>query len=476
MSKFSVSFLALSLVFQLSANNNQETVDNNADTSANQSIQQENAEAGNISENNSTKNEEQSTDFSASNTQTSINSNEESQEQKENAQNTSDNQQSEFDISSQDNSENIKNTDAGSENITTGTNEESNETSDKKEAALPENSEVVAIETPDLVQTLDIKTDADAPAVYTHLVPITGWSRYSGDSAMSLSGWGRWWTYLNMKTPVLMNWIDGLIVRIYPDNEIFRSIYVNGIYDPNSIVAINTLLPKDGIFIDVGASFGLFSLLATKSVGANGHIYAIEPSYRDYSRLVDNININNLGNSISSYRLAISNTSETVLLNIATEERSALNTLGKEFSFKGIEKISQESVDAIALDDFVIANQIKHVDVIKLDIEGSELKALQGALKTIEKFHPAIMLGVNSNALKAAGTDHDEIQKIISEINYKAYKLVDEDDNLKFELIPDLTKESAKIVFCLPADVVPPKLPQPKHSNLIEHIKDFFVR
>ena len=336
------------------------------------------------------------------------------------------------------------------------------------------NNNIVAIETPDELPTIDVKVDVEAPS-YNHLVPVAGWNRYSGDSAGSLKAWGRWWQYLRMKTPVIMSWIDGLVVRIYPDNEIFRAIFVNGIYDPNSIVAVNSLLPKDGVFIDVGASFGLFSMLAVSSVGANGHIIAIEPSSRDYNRLVDNININDLGNSISAYHLAISNESGTALLNIATEERSALNTLGTDFSFKGVDKVAKETVDAISLDDFVVANQIKRIDVIKLDIEGSELKALQGSKKTIAKFHPVIMLGVNTNALKASGTDHDEIQRELSAISYKAYKLVDE-EKLAFVAVPDLVKESAKIIFCFPEGVVPPTLPQSAAKSFVDKIKDFFMR
>ena len=340
------------------------------------------------------------------------------------------------------------------------------------ESSAPQ--EIVAIETPD-EQPVSVTIDVDAPS-YDHLVPVPEWNRYSGDSAGSLKEWVRWWKYLRMKTPIVMKWIDDFVVRIYPDNEIFRAIFVKGIYDPNSMVVISSLLPKDGVFIDVGASFGYFSIIATKAVGPNGRVIAIEPSSRDYNRLIDNVRINNLGNIISTYRLAISDATGTALLSIATEERSALNTLGNEFSFKGVDKVAKENVDTIALDDFVVANQIKHVDVLKLDIEGSELKALHGAKKTIAKFRPAIMLGVNSNALKASGTDHDEIQKTLSELGYKAYRIVDNGKILGLESIPDLTKEPAKIIFCLHENVLPPVLPQPEKKSFFQHLTDFFTR
>ena len=124
----------------------------------------------------------------------------------------------------------------------------------------------------------------------------------------------------------------------------------------------------------------------------------------------------------------------------------------------------------------MVANQIKHVDVLKLDIEGSELKALHGAKKTIAKFRPAIMLGVNSNALKASGTDHDEIQKTLSELGYKAYRIVDNGKILGLESIPDLTKEPAKVIFCLHESVLPPVLPQPEKKSFFQHLTDFFTR
>ena len=121
------------------------------------------------------------------------------------------------------------------------------------ESSAPQ--EIVAIETPD-EQPVSVTIDVDAPS-YDHLVPVPEWNRYSGDSAGSLKEWVRWWKYLRMKTPIVMKWIDDFVVRIYPDNEIFRAIFVKGIYDPNSMVVISSLLPKDGVFIDVGASFGI---------------------------------------------------------------------------------------------------------------------------------------------------------------------------------------------------------------------------
>jgi FkbM family methyltransferase len=272
-----------------------------------------------------------------------------------------------------------------------------------------------------------------------------------------------------------MKWIDDFVLRIYPCNEVFRSIFVRGIYDPNLVATVNTLLPKGGVLMDVGANMGYVSILASQIIGKEGHIFAIEPSSRDFSRLKDNVRINRLDDVISCYNFAVSEKNGRAKLLIAGEERSALNTLGSEISFKGVEEIGVEEVETSTLDSFVEKAGIKRVDVLKMDVEGSELKALQGARNTIETYRPAIILGVNRNALKSCGTDYPELQKMIGEIRYYAYKIV-EKPTFALEKIKDLSKNYVGNVVCLHESVVPPILPQPEKRSIWDGISYFFLR
>ena len=306
------------------------------------------------------------------------------------------------------------------------------------------------------------------------LVAIPDWERYSGDSAKTIKGWCRWWKYLRMKEPVVMEWFDKLIIRIFPGNEVYRSIFVNGIYDPNLIVILNNLLPQEGTLIDAGANMGYVSLLASRVLNENGKIYALEPSQRDFERLIDNVSINHLSKIISCHNIALSDKSGTAQLMIATEERSALNTLGTAFSFKGVEKVKIEDVKTMSLDEFITNEGINHVDVLKLDLEGSELKALQGAVNTIQRYRPAVVLGINQNALKASGASLDEIEQMLKTLRYKAYKIVTSPD-FALEQIEDLKKSRVNVVFCLHESVVPSTLNQPESKGCFDKIKDFFL-
>ncbi|MCD8543312.1 MAG: FkbM family methyltransferase [Sulfurospirillum cavolei] len=53
---------------------------------------------------------------------------------------------------------------------------------------------------------------------------------------------------------------------------------------------------------------------------------------------------------------------------------------------------SLEQVKTIKLDDYVIKNKIEKIDLIKMDIEGAEIPALEGALNTIRQFKPRLAL------------------------------------------------------------------------------------
>ena len=337
-----------------------------------------------------------------------------------------------------------------------------------------------------------INVEADSPC--NEVVVIPDWDRYSGDSAKTFSGWKRWWRYLKLKEPLVMNWVDGLVIRIYPKNEIYRSIFVNGIYDPNMVIVTERFLPKNGVMIEAGANMGYFSMLISKYLSAEGKIYALEPSKRDFSRLTDNVSINRLSKAISCHNLAVFDKIGTEKLTVACEERSALNTMGSAFSFKGVDKVEVADVMTITLDEFAKNEGIERLDVLKLDVEGSELRALQGGKNLVERFRPTIILGVNRNAFAAseklpaglkkkekermeqenASRIYRDIQQTLKDMRYKAYKLV---TSPKFELQPveDLEKARTNIVYCLHESIVPPEFEQPKQIGIFQKIANFFA-
>lgn len=310
-----------------------------------------------------------------------------------------------------------------------------------------------------------------APA-YNQVTPNSEWDRCVPDSATSITEWKRWWQYLFLKEPTKMAWINGLKIWIYPKNEICRSMYVRGMYDPNMAVFVQSFLPKGGVFLDVGANMGYFSLIAAK-FDDTCRVIAIEPSSRDYKRLVQNVELNVLGNVVKPVMIAVGDRLGKKTIQIAPEEKSGLNTLGVGFAYKGITKESVEEVNVTTIDSIVNGEALERVDVIKLDIEGSEVRALEGAKETINSYRPVVIVGVNSDALVESKRSIRDLENILAELNYDMYKRNTEEFGLK--KIDSLVGIKGEVVVCLPKEKTEiPQFPKEIKRTFVQKICDFF--
>ncbi len=153
----------------------------------------------------------------------------------------------------------------------------------------------------------------------------------------------------------------------------------------------SSLISDNNVIIDGGANQGIYSM-AFASVSKSNKIFAVEPFKYCHKIINHNKKINKfnnikiikkvLSNKISSYKLDYSN-------NIGT------SSIIYNWGGKKILNIKSTTIDLIKKE-----YKIKKIDIIKLDIEGAEVLALQGALKTIIKFKPKIIMECNKIQFK----------------------------------------------------------------------------
>lgn len=168
-----------------------------------------------------------------------------------------------------------------------------------------------------------------------------------------------------------------------PIRETFRS-YIRSYKEPLTTKVFKGIVKEGDSVIDVGANIGYFSLLAARLVGEKGKVYSFEPEPLNYNFLCKNIELNNYKN-ITAYQKAVSNKVGTVKLYIANE--TGAHTLREYhdtsyFTDKNFGKFVE--VESIILDDFFIDKHDK-IDVIKMDVEGSEMLVFLGMDKIIKK-------------------------------------------------------------------------------------------
>jgi FkbM family methyltransferase len=149
---------------------------------------------------------------------------------------------------------------------------------------------------------------------------------------------------------------------------------------------IEQFLPKQGdIVVDIGAHIGHYTLIASKRVGTNGKVVAIEAHPGNFEMLNRNIKLNRLTNVIPLNYAAYSKETK-VKLYVPDEESgyTIYHTLMERTGKKFVE------VDAITLDYLLlqlngIREGVVEVNWIKIDVEGVEFEVLKGATNVLSK-------------------------------------------------------------------------------------------
>jgi FkbM family methyltransferase len=188
-------------------------------------------------------------------------------------------------------------------------------------------------------------------------------------------------------------------------------LFVNGTYEPDIIAYICSTIPKNGVFIDVGANIGALSIEVAKA-RQDVRVYAFEASLKVFSYLQINQKQNNLEN-LHIYNLAIHETSGIDLPFYSPDE---LNGKG---SFSPVFTNESQLITTIRLDEFFHSYKIKP-DFIKVDVEGYELLVLK-SLSKANMQNCTVLFEFVDWAEEAANFNIGEAQKYLLDSGFELF-------------------------------------------------------
>lgn len=177
--------------------------------------------------------------------------------------------------------------------------------------------------------------------------------------------------------------------------------YWLGSYEIHKRRAFEREIKPQMVVFDIGANVGFYSILAAHLVGEEGKVYAFEPLNRNIEFIRRHALLNEMEN-IEAFEAAVSD-----------QSGEAFFDLGVSIATGHLSETGSIKVPLVRLDDLVSTGDILPADIMKVDVEGAEYAALQGAQKLIEDHRPTIFLDTHGRDV------HDLTIKLLASYGYQ---------------------------------------------------------
>ena len=157
----------------------------------------------------------------------------------------------------------------------------------------------------------------------------------------------------------------------------------NRLYEPATTDYLRRTLRAGGVFVDIGANHGYFTLLAAALVGSRGRVVAFEPNPPVFAQLVAHVELNGFGDRAVLLQQALSDTADeraTLFVSLC-RSNSGLSTLVPDEPRIAAGDVSVDRTVAVRADTFdhwFEASGLDHVDLVKIDTEGCEDRVVDG--------------------------------------------------------------------------------------------------
>jgi len=198
-------------------------------------------------------------------------------------------------------------------------------------------------------------------------------------------------TKINKKSPIDIIY-HGVKFRLYPHNNTIESkMFVSSrLREGKELDVISGYIKNGGTFLDIGSNIGYYSLMAAK-LGAT-KIIGVEPNPIVLDRFKANIKFNKFEKLIKTFQIGIGEKLSTLELRLSKSDMGSSSIVNTKLISDYIK------IKVIPLENLLKKEDITKVDVLKIDIEGFEDRALFPYFKNLnKKFYPRLVIMEDSS-------------------------------------------------------------------------------
>lgn len=220
----------------------------------------------------------------------------------------------------------------------------------------------------------------------------------------------------------------------------------NGYYEAYVLKLLQRVVAPDFICLDIGANLGTISL-ALSYLAKKGKVYAFEPSTVNYNFLMRNIGENGIKN-IEAIKLGVFDRNGAIQFHEVAS--------GGGWSFIDANQVHStdpaNQIICVRLDDWVQKNPLNRLDLIKVDVEGSELEVLHGAQETLQRFDPDLVIEFNLDSMmNNFGKDPHDLYALLQQLYRNIYLIRRDDQVVKvadYETLLEMIKPFHGDLYC----------------------------
>jgi FkbM family methyltransferase len=217
------------------------------------------------------------------------------------------------------------------------------------------------------------------------------------------------------------------------------AIYLAGMFERNTAVALSKLTEPSSLVLDIGANIGAHTLHLASLVGPKGSVMAFEPTDFAFGKLRRNLDLNpSLASRVEAFHCFLaSNDGASVPDAIYSSWPLALES-GLHTKHLGRE-MKTESAQARSLDS-ILAERDRKVQLVKLDVDGFECDVLRGATLMLRDARPIFVMELAPYVLEERGASLDQL---LSYFLPNGYLFYDERTQMR---LPSTAKELQRLV------------------------------
>ena len=205
--------------------------------------------------------------------------------------------------------------------------------------------------------------------------------------------------------------INGFVIHVDPLDSLELSLF--GVYEPFQSSLVERAVKPGMTVVDIGANIGYYSLLFGRLCGPEGVVHAFEPAPENLRLLQHNLVVNNISN-VRAYDCALGDQPGTALLRLSAEN------LGDHSFFATDHQRAAVEVKVMRLDDILSGP----VDVIKIDIQGAEARAIAGMRQTFRRStNLTLFTEFCPKGLADAGSGGEEYLALLRQCGFQIFEI-----------------------------------------------------